>query len=201
MNGKMLVTVVVIGAFAAAVSVLPLALAQAGHGSGHSGHMNGMNMKQPNDELLSLGNIHSRHIPMVMKTINEAKKASASGDKKTVMAELNKAQNMLLAIHAALGKHVPQFANATCPIMGTPIDPANVKEDLTREYNGRKVAFCCAGCPDRWDQLADAQKSAKLAKAKPASQEVWTCSMHPQLKLPEPGSCPLCNMKLVPASK
>ncbi len=199
MNRKMLVTVVVTGAFAVAVSILPLALAQAGHGSGHSGHTS---MKQAdNADSLGLGKIHSKHIPMVMKTINEAKKASASGDKSAVMAELNKAQNMLLAIHAALDKHVPQFANGACPIMGTPIDPAKVKEDLTREYKDGNVAFCCGGCPERWDKLTDAQKSAKLAKAKPASQEVWTCSMHPQFKVPEPGLCPLCNMKLVPASK
>jgi Cu(I)/Ag(I) efflux system membrane fusion protein len=27
---------------------------------------------------------------------------------------------------------------------------------------------------------------------------VWTCSMHPQIKLPEPGACPLCGMDLIP---
>ena len=28
--------------------------------------------------------------------------------------------------------------------------------------------------------------------------EVWTCSMHPQVQLPEPGLCPICNMDLIP---
>jgi Cu(I)/Ag(I) efflux system membrane fusion protein len=28
--------------------------------------------------------------------------------------------------------------------------------------------------------------------------EVWTCSMHPQIKQPEPGQCPLCGMDLIP---
>lgn len=27
----------------------------------------------------------------------------------------------------------------------------------------------------------------------------WTCSMDPQIKLPEPGSCPICGMDLIPA--
>lgn len=27
---------------------------------------------------------------------------------------------------------------------------------------------------------------------------VWTCSMHPQIKLPEPGQCPICAMDLIP---
>ena len=28
--------------------------------------------------------------------------------------------------------------------------------------------------------------------------ELWTCSMHPQIKLPEPGKCPICGMDLIP---
>ena len=28
--------------------------------------------------------------------------------------------------------------------------------------------------------------------------EFWTCSMHPQIKLPEPGQCPICFMDLIP---
>ena len=29
--------------------------------------------------------------------------------------------------------------------------------------------------------------------------EVWTCSMHPQIRQSEPGSCPICSMDLIPA--
>ena len=29
--------------------------------------------------------------------------------------------------------------------------------------------------------------------------EVWTCSMHPQVRLPKPGKCPICSMPLVRA--
>ncbi|MBT8236017.1 MAG: efflux RND transporter periplasmic adaptor subunit [Bacteroidia bacterium] len=28
-------------------------------------------------------------------------------------------------------------------------------------------------------------------------EEVWTCSMHPQIRQPEPGSCPICGMDLI----
>ena len=28
---------------------------------------------------------------------------------------------------------------------------------------------------------------------------VWTCSMHPQVRMPRPGKCPICGMPLVPA--
>jgi Cu(I)/Ag(I) efflux system membrane fusion protein len=30
--------------------------------------------------------------------------------------------------------------------------------------------------------------------------QVWTCSMHPQIRLPEPGQCPICGMDLIPVS-
>ena len=53
--------------------------------------------------------------------------------------------------------------NTACPIMGAAIDPAHVGEDLTRPYGSGKVAFCCAGCPETWDKLTDAEKQQKLA--------------------------------------
>ena len=33
----------------------------------------------------------------------------------------------------------------TCPIMGSPIN-----EELFVEYQGKKVYFCCAGCPEKF---------------------------------------------------
>lgn len=33
-----------------------------------------------------------------------------------------------------------------------------------------------------------------------ASDEVWTCSMHPQIRQTAPGQCPICGMDLIPAS-
>src|SRR5690554_3159638 len=32
-----------------------------------------------------------------------------------------------------------------------------------------------------------------------AADQMWTCSMHPQIMQPEPGDCPLCGMDLIPA--
>ncbi|CAM3783208.1 efflux RND transporter periplasmic adaptor subunit [Flavobacterium gelidilacus] len=37
------------------------------------------------------------------------------------------------------------------------------------------------------------QKTEMSSKA-----EVWTCSMHPQIRQPEPGDCPICGMDLIP---
>lgn len=34
-----------------------------------------------------------------------------------------------------------------------------------------------------------------------AKAQIWTCSMHPQIRQPKPGKCPLCGMDLIPAAE
>lgn len=41
------------------------------------------------------------------------------------------------------------------------------------------------------------EKSIGVEAAKKETQ-FWTCAMHPQIKLPEPGQCPICGMDLIP---
>lgn len=50
--------------------------------------------------------------------------------------------------------------------------------------------------------------SSRMADTHAASAEkdhgkatTWTCTMHPQIRLPEPGKCPICGMTLIPASE
>ncbi len=195
----------IIAAICVALAVvvnLPLnrAEAQTGH-EGHA-HTRKMNMrKAAKAPSLSLEKVHSRHLPMVSASIDKALKAVKSGDKKTALAELNKAKKMIAEINLAIGKLVkPKFANVRCPIMNSPIKPDKVTKDLIRDYKGEKIAFCCAGCPAAWDKFSNTQKAVKLVKAKPTPQNVWTCSMHPQIRMPKSGSCPICNMRLIPAS-
>ncbi len=33
------------------------------------------------------------------------------------------------------------------------------------------------------------------------ASDTWTCSMHPQIRLPNPGRCPICGMQLIPVSQ
>lgn len=34
-----------------------------------------------------------------------------------------------------------------------------------------------------------------------AQGTIWTCAMHPQIKMPQPGKCPICGMDLIPLVK
>jgi len=60
-----------------------------------------------------------------------------------------------------------KVVNATCPIMGTTLDPENVPAELTRVRKGRTVGFCCPECLAAWDKLTDAEKGAKLKAKSP----------------------------------
>ena len=51
--------------------------------------------------------------------------------------------------------------NTKCPVTGEAVDPAS-----TAEFKGTKVGFCCDNCIPKWDKLSDADKQAKLDKAK-----------------------------------
>lgn len=37
--------------------------------------------------------------------------------------------------------------------------------------------------------------------AEKSSSDIWTCSMHPQVRLDAPGPCPICGMALIPLSQ
>ena len=118
----------------------------------------------------SLTQVQAKILPMSLKSLEAITQATQSGDKASALKELAHLEAMLKQIQAALAKELgPQFANTKCPIMGHPINPKNVPDNLIREYKGQKVGFCCAGCPERWDALSEAQKEAKLkAHAAPA---------------------------------
>jgi membrane fusion protein, copper/silver efflux system len=42
--------------------------------------------------------------------------------------------------------------------------------------------------------------SGNIADAPSKAKQVYTCSMHPQVRLDQPGNCPICEMPLIPAA-
>ncbi len=49
------------------------------------------------------------------------------------------------------------------------------------------------------DMKAGGSGKAESRPAEEAKTEVWTCSMHPKVRLDRPGKCPICGMELIPA--
>ncbi|MBL8765893.1 MAG: efflux RND transporter periplasmic adaptor subunit [Planctomycetes bacterium] len=56
-----------------------------------------------------------------------------------------------------------------------------------------------SACGPTADHSGHARESAPIEQRgdEPMQQAEWTCSMHPQIRLPAPGECPICGMDLV----
>lgn len=105
-------------------------------------------------------------IAAALKSLDAVEKAVKANDSPTALKELAQVRQTLAAMHQSM--LAQSIANDRCPIMNSAINPAQTTAALTRVFQGKTVAFCCAGCPAAWDKLTDAQKAEKLAKVTPA---------------------------------
>ena len=95
------------------------------------------------------------------------------------------------------------------PVCGMQVDPAVAK--WRAEHAGRTFYFCGQRCRDRF--VAEplryrspaphpAPHPAPATVSRPtqaaASQPIYTCPMHPEIRQQGPGHCPLCGMALEP---
>ncbi len=89
-------------------------------------------------------------------------------------------------------------AMATDPVCGMTVDPARTSHHA--EHGGARFHFCSAGCRARF--LAEPDRYLTPAAAPPPVQPdaVYTCPMHPEVRQPGPGACPICGMALEPAA-
>ena len=106
-----------------------------------------------------------------LKALDAAEKAIEADEKEAALAAIAKARKLLTPPPAEKPEAAQADAeqsgvvNTRCPIMGTKLDPAKVPAELTRQFEGKLVGFCCGGCPAAWDDLSDQEKKAKLAEA------------------------------------
>ncbi len=56
-----------------------------------------------------------------------------------------------------------ELANTKCPIMGNPVKAEDTPPELIRDWNGKKVGFCCPPCLEDWAEMTDAERAEKLA--------------------------------------
>ncbi len=117
-----------------------------------------------------------KKLDQVIKTIDAAIKAVERGHKATALAELKKAREGIAACRKTMSEMGQgKMINARCPIMGTKLDAKNVPQNLTRMYMGKKVGFCCGGCPGQWDKLSVEEKAKKLGAATPSAKTTDGC--------------------------
>jgi Cu+-exporting ATPase len=85
------------------------------------------------------------------------------------------------------------------PVCGMTVDPKKTKHRA--DHAGKTYFFCSAGCRSKF--VADPAKFVSetpvpaAPKAAPKGA-IYTCPMHPEIRQPAPGSCPICGMGLEP---
>ncbi len=103
--------------------------------------------------------------------------------------------------HAGHG-HAQDTKTAIDPVCGMKVDPARTPHHAT--HAGVDYHFCAARCRERF--LADPAKylapkpttAAVAPAAAVAPGAIYTCPMHPEVRQPGPGTCPICGMALEP---
>ena len=92
---------------------------------------------------------------------------------------------------------VPTIA-AKDPVCGMKVDPATAAHHA--QHAGITYHFCSAGCRTKFvaDPAHYLRPRAPLRAEAAAPGAIYTCPMHPQIRQPGPGSCPLCGMALEP---
>lgn len=81
------------------------------------------------------------------------------------------------------------------PVCGMDVDPSAAENTTT--HGGSTYVFCSAHCKARFETSPD-QYLAGPAQDAPGEVAEWTCPMHPEIRRPDPGPCPICGMALEP---
>ncbi|KRC89438.1 haloacid dehalogenase [Terrabacter sp. Root85] len=106
------------------------------------------------------------------------------------------------------------------PVCGMDVDPATSEHHLERD--GHDYYFCSPGCRARFEARPDAYLTGPAGHAgsghdhrehdhhdredpagtaaAPSDVTEWTCPMHPEIRRPGPGTCPICGMALEPVT-
>jgi Cu+-exporting ATPase len=80
------------------------------------------------------------------------------------------------------------------------VDPARPKGGKAN-YQGQEYFFCSEHCREKFKKSPEQftrRASPKPAPSPQASQAIYTCPMHPEVRQVGPGSCPICGMALEP---
>ncbi|HTX50246.1 MAG TPA: heavy metal translocating P-type ATPase [Caulobacteraceae bacterium] len=86
------------------------------------------------------------------------------------------------------------------PVCGMAVDPE--RSGHRAEHGGTTFFFCGEGCRMKFLASPDRHVSPPEPKstAAAAAKAIYTCPMHPEVRRPGPGVCPICGMALEPLS-
>ena len=86
------------------------------------------------------------------------------------------------------------------PVCGMDIDPDSAA--YRSEQDGQTYYFCSEHCRATFQADPSSYLQPSAPAPAPGSGEAveWTCPMHPEIRRPGPGACPICGMALEPVT-
>ena len=102
------------------------------------------------------------------------------------------------ASHRASQAHVEPVADGVRdPVCGMTVDPHATPHRQSQA--GRTYYFCSARCREKFAAAPKKYLAPSSAEPPPVPEgTIYTCPMHPQIRQPGPGACPICGMALEP---
>jgi Cu+-exporting ATPase len=83
------------------------------------------------------------------------------------------------------------------PVCGMTVDPATARHSA--EHEGKTYYFCSETCRGKFgDDPAAYIEPTPRAGVPVQEGTIYVCPMHPEIRRPEPGNCPICGMALEP---
>jgi len=85
------------------------------------------------------------------------------------------------------------------PVCGMQV--RSVAPERTVRHQGRDYFFCSSRCAERFRTAPEGYlggEAPRAAPPPPPAGALYTCPMHPEIRRPGPGSCPICGMALEP---
>jgi Cu+-exporting ATPase len=85
----------------------------------------------------------------------------------------------------------------TDPVCGMKVDP--LRSHHSAEHQGQSYYFCSEKCRTKFVGDPEAYVEPKPRAGVPVPEgTIYVCPMHPEIRRPEPGNCPICGMALEP---
>jgi Cu+-exporting ATPase len=100
--------------------------------------------------------------------------------------------------HGHHARAAPADGAAKDPVCGMTVDPQ--KTPHRTAHSGTDYFFCSSGCRTKFeaDPIRYLAPEKSPSKSPLPDGTIYTCPMHPQIRQPGPGSCPICGMALEP---
>lgn len=135
---------------------------------------------------------------------NAADELAAATEIEAARLAFGRLSRSLVALGGADARFVQQFEVFECPMAKGYSKWIQSGDRLMNPYMGRKMLEC--GSEAEWTNgSGDVAVQGDVSSARdhaPAPGEIayYTCSMHPSVKQPGPGPCPVCGMDLTPVT-